>query len=303
MEFPIISDIAAMLRGESSDAPAESTSETPVTEVTAETTTTDSTEVTPAGAPSTETPPVTTSTPEAPTLAGLLKTKGAAALIAELPEDLRDQLGPELNKVWYKRLNQRDAEIRRLEAAQAQSAEAIQSHIDKRLDEILTSGMTEEDRKAYVDRKELEKRREQEAKVKTPENPFENPQVQQHLAAGWSVVKEAGLPIDATDPRVKTVWAEGWNAPDPETGLSAMRAAAKRVTTPAPVTPKADPVVDIDKLVNERLEVAMDKKLRSMGILKSDTGKPGSGGTSKPNNSWDVARQEAEQEFRDAGRG
>lgn len=301
MDFPIISDIAAMLRGESSDAPAESTSTDAVEATDAATTTTESTEATPAGAPQTETPPVATTTPEAPTVAGLLSTKGAAALIAELPDDLRDQLGSELNKTWYKRLNQRDAEIRRLEAAQAQSAEAIQSHIDKRLDEILTSGMTEEDRKAYVDRKELEKRREAEAKVKTAANPLEDPQVQQHLAAGWSVVKDAGLPIDASDSRVKAVWAEGWNAPDPESGLSAMRAAAKRVTTP--VAPKADPVVDIDKLVNERLEVAMDKKLRAMGILKSDTGKPGSGGTSKPNNSWDAARQGAEEMLRDAGRG
>jgi hypothetical protein len=303
MPFPIISDIAAMLKGESSDAPAESIDTTTVEEVAAETTTAETIEETPASAPSAESPPVSTGTPEAPTVAGLLSTKGAAALIAELPEDLRDQLGSELNKTWYKRLNQRDTEIRRLEAAQAASAESIQSHIDKRLDEILTSGMTEDDRKAYVDRRELEKRREQDAKAQTTQkNPLDDPQVQQHLASGWAVVKEAGLPIDANDPRVKTVWAEGWNHPDPEGGLSAMRAAAKRVTTPTTSAPAA-PSVDIDKLVSERLEAAMDKKLRAMGILKSDSGKPGSASPTKPNSSWDTARLESEQAFRDAGRG
>jgi hypothetical protein len=305
MDFPNVSEVAEAIKGAFAAPSSEATTEAPAQEAQAEATPTEAGEATaPASAPSTEPAAASVTESASTTAAKFISEKGARAFIAELPEEVKEQLGPELNKAWYKRLNERDAQFRALEAKQAAEAEATRAYLDKRLEELVTSGMSAEDKKAYLDNKELERLRAKESKAKETPAELTEQEVQAMLAQHpvtaefWKAVADAGLPRSVDDPRVAAIWQQAYHEPTPQAAVAKIRSlAAAHKPQPKESAP------DIDKLVAERLEAALDKKLKSMGLLKSDTGKPGVGGSEKPSTSWEAARKSAEQAMRESQRG
>lgn len=282
MAFPSIGEITALVKDMVSGPSEEATPEVEATAETQETPTEETAAVVPATGQESPTTPQTSATEVDPVKA--ISEKGAKAFIADLPPELIDQLGSELNKKWYARLNERDTKAARLEAQVASLPNLIAAAIDDRFDAIRLEAMPEDERKSFLERKELARLKAKEEQDKKPRNPLEDPQVVSHIESGWRVLEEAGLPKDPNDPRVKEAWAAGWNATDPATGLAAMSAAAKRVTAPAP---KPEPTFTKSQLA-ELVEAEVQKRLK--GTLKADTGKPGGSVTSSRPKNYDEAR-------------
>lgn len=275
MAFPSISDVTdavkAIVSGPSNEATTEPTEAptAPTEEASATATTTQEP----------ETPAATeTSTPEplSATVSKVISEKGARAFISELPEDVRKQLGPELNKEWYTKLNERDATNRQLAAQVAAIPSLISKVVADQFDAIRMESMSDEDKKAYLERKELAELRA--SKTQEQEKPSEQElaaMVAQHpvTAEFWRVVQDAGLPASPDDPRVAAIWREAYHETTPEAAVAKFRslAAAHKAQPKAPAQTDIEAIVA--KQVAERLEAAVQQRLK--GTLKADTGKPG----------------------------
>lgn len=297
MPWPLISDITASVKGMiAGDEPATTASDIAADATTPDTEPQIGTDAEPKTVEPTTPEPVTAPTAD---IAALIKEKGAAAFLADLPEEVKETLGPELNKAWYKRLNERDSTAKALEAKIEALPALFQQQLDERFDALITQGMSDEDKQAFTERKELEKFRAE--KGKKPEPVDTQRLVAEHptTAEFWRIVTEAGLPRSTDDERVRKVWQEAWNATSPEEAVATMRTAVARLTKPE--TKPVDQSAEIVRLAGEMAEKALDAKLRSMGLLSADTGKPGTGGISgKNDNSFDGARKAMEQALKEA---
>lgn len=303
MDFPNVSEIAdalkGMVTGDSDDATTDAETQVDVTtDAPAETVTSTTTAQEPEK-------PVETSTTEPlhATVAKVITEKGARAFISELPEEIRKQLGPELNKEWYTKLNERDAENRRLAAQTAAIPDLIKQVVADQFDAIRMESMSPEDKKAFQEQRELARLREAtKAKDEEPSPEEVARRVASHPATAefWRIVKEAGLPQES----VTAIWREGYSEPTPEAAIAKFRDLAAQHK--AKLTPAATKPEDLEALVNkkvaEALEAAVDKKLKAMGALRADTGKPAGTAGGKQSTSWDVVRKEAEQAFRESAR-
>lgn len=260
--------------------------------------------------PAKTTEPAATTEPSEPLPAALSKfiaEKGVKAFLALLPDEAKEQIGPEVNKKWYTRVNQADAENRALREQLAALPAVIQQQLDERFDALLTAGMSDEDKKAFTERKELERLRAQDKAIREQPAPLSREQQQALVAnhpttaAFWQIVSEAGLPQSTDDPRVRAVWQEAFNAPTPEAALATMRAAAakhtKKADDPKPAPVDADAV---KKLAVEMAEQMVTERFKKAGLLAADTGKPGgSGGVSDKPKTYAEARKATEQYLRE----
>src|SRR4051812_29982167 len=149
MDFPNVSEIAdaikGMVSGDSNDATEAATDVVEATDAPAETPATPTTAQEPEK-------PVEASAPEPlhATVAKLVQEKGARAFLADLPDEVRKQLGPELNKEWYTALNKRDAENVRLSAKVDSIPGLISQVVADQFDAIRMESMSPEDKKAFL---------------------------------------------------------------------------------------------------------------------------------------------------------
>lgn len=273
MAFPSVSDIAESIKGIVSGPSDDSTTET---EAPAEVTNDEpkATEPTTTIVQEPETAPVETSPePLSASVAKVISEKGARAFISELPEEIRKQLGPELNKEWYTRLNERDAENRRLAQQVGQIPALISKVVADQFDAIRLESMSEEDKKVYLEKKELAELRSK-AQEKEPALTEQDraAMVAQHPATAefWRVVQDAGLPASPDDPRVAAIWRAAYHETTPEAAVAKFRALASAHKTQA--KPKDETVTKAQ--LAELVEAEVQKRLK--GTLKADTGRPGS---------------------------
>lgn len=305
MEFPPISEVADAIKGMFGQDSAEATTDEVSTDAPVETTE----EPTIAQEPETQAPESSQPETTHATVARLVQEKGARAFLADLPEDVRKQLGPELNKEWYTRLNERDNENKRLSAQVSQIPDLISKVVADQFDAIRMESMSEEDKKGYLERKELDRLR---AAEKTKENPvlLTSEQMRDVFAGTplaptfWQTVKDVGLPVDPSNPEVvaffNEVLREFPRTTSAEHGTQVIKQLATKYRKQAPA-PAQDIEALVAKKVAEALEAAVDKKLKSMGALRADTGKASSVPGKAPT-SWDQARKESEEELRKAFR-
>lgn len=292
MAWPVISDVIGAVKAvtassnESSaptEAPADVAAETSSETVVADTT------------PNAEESPSEPTTPETSTttLAEQIKTKGAKAFFEELPAEVKEEFWSESYRKLHQTLSA-ERKARENDARQnAAQVAAIEQRIDSRLEEILTAGMSDEEKATRAEKRELDRLR-AETKKPEPQDPLQNPEVRARINEGWAVIEAAGLPKDPNDPRVKAVWAEAWEESDPEAGLTKMRTAASKHGKKTEPKSEPKPEVDIDKLVAERVAKALDERLKG-SLLRTDNGRPGSSGAGQTKaNTFDDARKAME---------
>ena len=298
MEFPSVTSVTDALKSIlTSNEPAETTGSEPVVEAAPDEKNDDTSEPSQPDATQDEqkqTPaPVTPSDP-ASVVVGIVKEKGIGALLEILPADVRE----ELRKAEYPKLHQTLSESRK-EAALARkegAAEiaALERKFDERIDELLTAGMSDEEKQARKDAKDLAELRKEKAEPK-PRGPVSAQEVSQAIAATpfapafWETVSEIGLPKDPANPQVRAFYEASLKATNRaatvEDAIDLMRTLAPNFKAKADPTP-AD---DIEKRVTEMVEKRLED-IKKRGLLSADTGKPGaSGGTKRSGNSWDDA--------------
>lgn len=236
-------------------------------------------------------------------IARLITEKGAAAFVAELPEDVREKIGPEVNKSWYTKLNQRDQEIRSLRTEMAAQTEAVREVVERKFDELLTSGMSEDDRRVFFEKKELERLRAESAKPKAPSSE----DVQRAVTGSpvfrefWKTVSEAGLPSDPNDQRVQAIWQAGYYDADPATAITKMRNAAGQFVKKPEPKKEEDLTALIEKKASEIAERKLEERLKKSGLLSVDSGRPGAGGPTKTNpNDREALRRDVERMLRES---
>lgn len=319
MAFPSLADITesikGMVSGDDSDS-TDATTEAVKTAVEAATGEPAAPTTTTTTAQEPETPPASTSTePLSATVAKTVNEKGVAAFLAELPDDVKEKLGPELNKSWYRKLSERDQRIETLNAQVASIPSTVQSIVQRvvaeQFDAIRMEGMSPEDRKAFEDKRDLEALRSQKAKQAEPEllSPTQMRDVfaKTPLAgAFWETVDEVGLPRDPANAEVAAffndVLREFPNTTSAEHGVQVIKSFANKYRKQAPAAAKPD---DLEALITKKAtEIAQrmfDEKLKS--TLRPDSGRPGAsaGVTSQPKN-YDQARREAAEMLRAAER-
>lgn len=281
--WPSVSDVTAAIATDSEETPTATD-----VEATAEAEKQEEATSPEAAAPS----PTETTAPEGPSdiIARLIAEKGIDAFLDALPEDAVDRAGQKGNKNWHRRINERDNQIRVLRQEIAASAAATQQAVENKLDELITSGMSDEDKKAHAEKRELERHRANErARQQAPVDPLEDPATQRMIALGWDVVQEAGLPADPNDPKVRKVWEAGWNEPDPRAGIAKMRAAAQAYKPkPAPDTET------VTKLATEMAEKIVQQRLKKE-LLSTDNGR--AGGSSSQSLELGVGTRKAVEEL------
>jgi hypothetical protein len=308
MAFPSISSVTDAVKAMVAGGTPEATTETETEEVTTPTTPAEPAATTTTTTQEPEKPAETISPePVATTISKLVTEKGAAAFLADLPKEVKEQLGPELNKEWYRKLNERDAENRRLSAQMAEIPGLISKVVADQFDVLRMESMSEDEKKAYLERKELAALREQKDKKAEALTPQEEAaMVAAHPATQefWRIVTEAGLPATPNDPRVASIWREAFHEKTPAEAVAKMRTLAATHKAKPEAKPQPEDIEAIvQKRVAESLEAALDKKLKGMGLLKSDTGKPGASvNTSNRPKNYDDARSGAIEMLRAAER-
>lgn len=239
-----------------------------------------------------------------------IEKRDTRALIAALPDDMREAFGRELYRGMQKTLDERDKFWEKRVAAKVNG---LRTDFERELEEIMTNGLDEETAKTVKDQRKLKRlerddsQRRQEAQLREA--------VDNAVTEWWSIaVSEGGLPSDPDDPVVRELWERSFRQPTFEKALDTLRADIRamrsdgrlakarsgRARKPADQRRSAD---DIEALAKERAEKLVDKRLRELGILTADKGKPGgsAGGTTQKPKSMAEASQMAIARLR-AGR-
>ena len=253
--------------------------------------------------------PKTDAPAPSPNVADYIKSKGVKSFLDELPEDVRKEIGPAVNREWYTKLNQRDAENKQLRAQVEAFPAVVADIVQNKLDELRKESMTEEERTAFDEKKELARLKAEKDKPK--QDPYKaaediNAQVAQtpFAAEFWKTAQEYGFDPDSDAETLTDIWYRALSFtqrdPDVTTAIDKMKrvvASHPLAKKPAKAETKPD---DTAKLIAEAVAKGIDAELKRRGILKADTGKPSSGsGTTKPK-TYEDARKAAEEDLKAA---
>lgn len=294
MDFPSVAKIAELLgAGGSKDAPTP----TPVADVTAAAADLEASRAPAADNAKIDSPATRTSddgasgdrvSAAATALAAALESstaEGAEAqarrLIESLPEATRGALSDQLYRNLHRTLSERD----KAHSAELRQIREQNGTLSSKLEELLTSGMTEA---------ELNERREAQERTTAAETGARAERERANFGRALDILEKAGYVWDLTknfedqDPRILALdWGQG--ELDVETGLARLTRsiiAAGPVTpvrgsqTPSPRSPQARTFTEAE-LEAEAERRARDRVRRS-GVLTADTGRPG-GGAGAPN--------------------
>lgn len=307
MDMPSVESVTAILNGgtpaEEPKVVAQATPEATPSETPAD----------PAAKPD-ETPQPQQPAPDVTTtIAARIKESGARQFFESLPDDVKEQLGAELYPGLHRVLSKRTNEAATLRAEMQATSAALQTNIERALasqmDELMTAGLNEEDKKAYVERKELERlRKDQEAKAKGPQQPEVDPaqyaEAQRKMEYAWSLVDRAGLPRDPNHPEVRAL-DFAWDEPDFGKAMQRLsrsissKTSGKAAAAAAPNGASNDEAVK--KLAAEMAQRIVQDELKKAGILKADTGRPGSATGGGPPTSMRSAREATIRLLQEAG--
>ncbi|MCR4339259.1 MAG: hypothetical protein NUW01_05145 [Gemmatimonadaceae bacterium] len=238
-----------------------------------------------------------------PTAIAQFIDKDAKSFFESLPDATKEALRPVVNRKYYDTENAKTRELNILRAQVADIPTLVQKVVADQFDVIRMEAMSEDERKAFVEKKEVAALR---AKAKEAEpkllSPIELRDVfaQTPLApAFWEAVKEAGLPEDPNNPEVNAffndVLREFPRTTSADHGIQVIRDFSQKYRK-AKQPKESDVEALIAKQVAERVEAEVQKRLK--GTLKADTGRPGaSAGTTQPK-TYAEARKGAEELLR-----
>ena len=212
------------------------------------------------------------------------------ALLAQLDEPTLSALGeavlPKLQAKLSTRSNQLNEAQRIIEELRRTDSAAERRH-----DEMMTVGMSEEDKRKYLDDKT--RQRGAEAAQATQARAADNARI---LGTLWNIVNAAGLPVEMdasglpredADPDVKRLWETAWHESDPNVVFRHFVTEAPKIAErrkAAKAQPEAKPTVKTytKDEVQEILQKGVQEALIKAGVLSADTGKSSGGGTRAP---------------------
>lgn len=233
------------------------------------------------------------------------RERASRRLIESLPEQIRDQFEQALYKGLHRKLSERDSAHERVMDEQ----NARYTRLESQLEELLTSGMTDDELKVRRERKDAEFKAQRDTAAAAS-------------AANWSralsIVEAAGYPYDPTLPweqQDSRLLALDWAPQEPD-AQKALARLTRSVIAAGPVDGQARTVPKLAAaktrtMTEEEIEAEVDRrandKIKRRGLLRADTGRPG-GGTSLPGKDlkgdWKATRDEAEKQLVEAlGRG
>lgn len=242
------------------------------------------------------------------TYSALIKEKGAKAAFDLLPDDVKEQIAAEMYPGVHRAMSKKERD----RVAARQELDGLKTDISKvvndRFDELMTQGLTDDDKKAYFDRKrlaELDDLQKAGGKKPTPEETQAMEEAQQKMEYAWSLIEKAGLPRDPNDARVRTL-DFAWDEADFGKAMQRLNASLRKapasaekpvgVATPAP-SPSDEAV---RKMAAEMAATTVREELKRLNLLQPDNGRPGAAsGASKPRTMTDAvaeARRIIEQE-------
>lgn len=236
----------------------------------------------------------------------LIKDKGAKAAFDLLPDDVKEQIAAEMYPGVHRAMSKKEAARVVAEQKLEQVQNTITKVVNDRFDELMTQGLTDEDKKSYFDRKriaELDEAEKAKATAKpSPEDIAAMEEAQTKMEYAWSLIEKAGLPRDPNDPRVRSL-DFAWDEADFGKAMQRLTASIKKTpsspngkATTGVATPAAAPSPDLETVKKMAAEMAAEQvraELRRLNILKPDNGRPGAASGTKPPRSMQDAVAEA----------
>lgn len=249
--------------------------------------------------------PTETVQPSDPVLAysALIKEKGARVAFDSLPDDVKEQIAAEMYPGVHRAMSKKEGQRVAAEGKLEQVQNTISKVVNDRFDELMTQGLNDEDKKAYVDKKRLAELDEQQKAPKQPA-PHEvaaMEEAQSKMEYAWNLIEKAGLPRDNNDPRVQAL-DFAWDEVDFGKAMQRLNASLRKSSTPT--GPKPAPGVATSAAVSPDMEAVkkmaaemaaqqVRKELLRLNILKPDNGRPGAASGKQPVRSMQDAVAEA----------